>query len=82
MNTVVTLQTIYYFRSSRTIEKMLVSNKIRSKHFYVYNYDGYSFRLFETKREVSDFFNFNIESKYHFDTEQSLENYLSNILIP
>lgn len=81
MNIVQTLQTIYYSRASRTIETILVSSKIKSKHFYVYNYEGYSFRVFETKREVSDFFNLNIESKFHFDTEHSLDNYLSNIPI-
>lgn len=81
MNSLQTLQTIYYSRASRTIETILVSNETKSKRFYVYNYEGYSFRVFETKKGVSDFFNLNIESKFHFDTENSLDNYLSNIPI-
>lgn len=81
MNTVQALRTIYYSRFSRTIETILVSNNIKSKYFYVYNYEGYSFRVFETKREVSNFFNLNIESKSHFDTEYSLDNYLSTYQI-
>ena len=77
MNSIQTLRTIY-LRASRTIETILVSNNFHSKHFYLYNHEGYSFRVFETKKEVSNFFNLNIESKLHFDTEQSLDNYLSN----
>jgi len=80
MNSLQTLRTIY-LRASRTIETILVSNDINNKHFYLYNYEGYSFRVFETKKEVSDFFNLNIESKLHFDTEHSLDNYLSNLPI-
>lgn len=79
MNSLQTLQTIYYSRASRTIETVLVSNKIKSIHLYIYNYEGYSFRVFETKKGVSDFFNLNIESKFHFENENSLDNYLSNI---
>ena len=81
MNSLQTLQTIYYLRASRTIETILVSNKIKSKRFYIYNYEGYSFRVFETKKGVSDFFNLNIESRFHFDNENSLDNYLSNMPI-
>lgn len=80
MNSLHTLRTIY-LRASRTIETILVSNNIHSKHFYLYNYEGYSFRVFETKKEVSNFFNLNVESKLHFDTEYTLDNYLSNIPI-
>ena len=80
MNSLQTLRTIY-LRASRTIETILVSNKIHSKHFYLYNYEGYSYRIFETKKEVLDFFNLNIESKLHFHSEQSLDNYLSNLPI-
>lgn len=74
MNSSQTLRTIY-LRASRTIETILVSNNIQSKLFYLYNYEGYSFRVFETKKEVSDFFNLNVESKLHFDKEYSIDNY-------
>lgn len=80
MNSLQTLK-IIYLRSSRTIETIIISDKIHSKHLYIYNYEGYSFRVFETKKEVSNFFNLNIESKFHFNTEQCLENYLFNLKI-
>lgn len=38
---------IEYLRPSRTIETALVSMGNLSKVFYVYNYEGNSFRLFE-----------------------------------
>lgn len=81
MNTLFTTNTIYYTRASRTIETILVSNNIGTKPFYIYNYEGYSFRVFETKKEVSNFFNLNVESKFHFDTEVELDDYLMNVKI-
>lgn len=79
MNTLNTIRTIYYTRASRTIETILLTNEIISKPFYVYNYEGYSYRLFETKKEVSNFFNYNVESKFHFDSDEELDDYLMNI---
>jgi hypothetical protein len=81
MNTINTFQTIYYKRSSRTIETVMVSNGNERKKIYVYNYEGYSFRVFETRKEVSNFFNLNIESKFHFNNEESLDNFLINLNI-
>lgn len=81
MNTFTTINTIYYTRASRTIETILVSNNVAVKHFYVYNYEGYSFRVFETKKEVSNFFNHNVESELHFDSDEELEDYLMNVKI-
>ena len=81
MNTLSTTNTINYSRSSRTIETILVSNEMKTKFFYIYNYEGYSFRVFETKKEVSNFFNLNAESKFHFDSEVELDDYLMNVKI-
>ena len=81
MNTINTCQTIYYKRSSRTIETVMVSNGNECRKIYVYNYEGYSFRVFETRKEVSNFFNLNIESKFHFNNEECLDNFLINLNI-
>ena len=79
MNIINTCHVIYYGRASRTIETVLVSNEIVSKTFYVYNYEGYSFRVFETKKEVSNFFNYNVHSEFHFDSDEELDDYLMNV---
>ena len=79
MNTLLTTNTIYYTRASRTIETILVSNNNAEKTFYVYNYEGYSFRVFETKKDVSNFFNHNVDSEFHFDSDEELDNYLMNV---
>ena len=81
MNTLSTTNTIYYTRSSRTIETILVSNAVNAKLFYVYNYEGSSFRVFETKKELSNFFNLNVESKFHFDREEEMDEFLMNVKI-
>lgn len=76
MNSISTTHTIYYYRASRTIETILASNGSVSREFYMYNYEGNSFSLFETKKDVSNFFNSNIKSKVHFKNEQDLDNFL------
>ena len=60
MNTLNTIRTIYFGRASRTIDIILVTSQIDANYFYVYNYEGNSFRVFKTKKDVSNFFNFNI----------------------
>ena len=63
------------------METILVSNAVNAKPFYVYNYEGYSFRVFATKKELSNFFNYNVESKFHFDREEEMDEYLMNVKI-
>lgn len=79
MNSLNTIRTIYYKRASRTIETILATNGINAKPFYIYNYGGYSYRLFETRKEVSNFFNYNVESKFHFDSEKELDDFLIGV---
>ena len=81
MNTLSSTNTIYYTRASTTIETILVSDSIGAKPFYVYNYEGYSFRVFETKKDVSNFFNLGLESILYFDNEVELDDYLINVKI-
>lgn len=68
-----------YLRSSRTIETVLVSNSNFNQVFYVYNYEGYSFRVFETILSLVNFFQENIESDFHFDTDAELDNFFSKV---
>lgn len=68
-----------YLRSSRTIETVLVLNSNFNQVFYVYNYEGYSFRVFETILSLVNFFQENIESDLHFDTDAELDNFFSKV---
>ncbi len=68
-----------YIRGSRTVETVLVSNNNVRKVFYVYNYEGNSFRLFEGQLDFINFFQGKAESDYHFNTEKKLDNFLAQI---
>ncbi len=70
-----------YLRSSRTIETVEVCNSNTKKLFYVYNYEGNSFRIFDNVLNLIDFFEFNSNKYLHFDTEQELDNYFSKVFI-
>lgn len=70
-----------YLRSSRTVETILVSNYESKKVFYVYNYEGYSFRVFKTILALVNFFQNENESDLHFETESDLDNFFSKVAL-
>lgn len=78
MNTLLALN-VDYLRPSRTIETILISNKISEKVVFVYNYEGNSFRVFDNVITLINFFESNLESKYHFNSEIELDKFLSTI---
>lgn len=80
MNTFSTLNT-EYIRPSRTIETVLVSKGGFNKIFFVYNYEGNSFRLFESHLDLIRFFQDKSESDFHFNTENELDCFLSSVKI-
>ncbi len=78
MNEYKTIQT-EYLRPSRTIETVLVSYKNLSEVFFVYNYEGISFRLFKTHLELITFFQNKSECNFHFNTENELDIFLNEV---
>lgn len=80
MNKIELLQT-NYIRSNRTIDTVsltdLKSND-RQTVVYIYNYEGYHFRIFENIFEISNFL-LNEEHKIieDFDSEDNCYKYLS-----
>ncbi|WP_179021307.1 hypothetical protein [Winogradskyella forsetii] len=80
MNNLQTINT-EYLRASRTIETILVSNQETSDVFFVYNYEGYSFRLFENHFDLISFFLNGNDSQFHFSTESELDDFLSKVKI-
>lgn len=68
-----------YLRPSRTIETVIVKNKHLSNVFLVYNYEGNSFRVFNSNMSLINFFLNKSESDFCFNTEFELDNFFSNI---
>ncbi|MFG6687224.1 hypothetical protein ACGK9U_11610 [Mariniflexile sp. HNIBRBA6329] len=78
MNNFQTINTDY-LRASRTIETILVTKENSSKVFFIYNYEGSSFRVFETQLSLIHFFQNKTESNFHFNSEIELDHFLSKV---
>lgn len=78
MNDFTTINT-EYLRPSRTIDTILVSKNNLSQVFIVYNYEGYSFRLFKSHLKLILFFQDKTESDFHFETDEELDDFLSEV---
>jgi hypothetical protein len=80
MNTLQTINTDY-LKASRSIETILVTNEKSSKVFFMYNYEGNSYRVFENHLDLINFFQNKAECDFHFSTEKDLDYFLSNVKI-
>lgn len=80
MNSYTTLNT-EYIRPSRTIETVLVFKENLNQLFFVYNYEGNSYRVFENHLDLLRFFQNKKESNHHFSSENELDNFLSKVKI-
>jgi len=78
MNRLIKTLDTNYLRSSRTVETILVSDFKTERIFYVYNYEGYSFRVFETILNLMDFFCGNTDTNLHFENELELDDFFIN----
>ncbi|MGB3343551.1 MAG: hypothetical protein WBA61_06545 [Aequorivita sp.] len=80
MNTFQTIST-EYLRTSRTVEIVLVSHERLNKVFFIYNYEGNSYRVFENHLDLISFFQNKAECNFHFSTESELDYFLSQVEI-
>jgi hypothetical protein len=80
MNTLNQINTSY-LRPCRTIETTLVSNGSKNRTFFIYNYEGNSFRVFEDYLNLINFFQDKAEADYHFGTDAELDAFLENTII-
>ncbi|WP_299382462.1 hypothetical protein [uncultured Lacinutrix sp.] len=78
MNNFETINT-EYLRASRTIETVIVSNENSSTLFFIYNYEGISFRVFKTHIDLIHFFLNKSEGIIHFDNENAVDDFLSEV---
>ena len=67
---------IQYLRSSRTLEVLLVSNGSKKRTFYLYNYEGFHFRLFETLSNFVGFLKNESMNCLEFNDDYEVEKYL------
>jgi hypothetical protein len=70
---------ITYLRPDKTIETILVSNSTSEKTFWIYNYQGWFFRVFENLIDLIKFFDNAFEPKVFFEDEKELDQYLETV---
>ncbi|TDU43750.1 hypothetical protein BXY82_1168 [Gelidibacter sediminis] len=80
MNTFTTFQR-EYLRPSRTIETILVSKENLSQVYFIYNYEGNSFRVFKNHLDLILFFQDKTEGDFEFGTEEALDWFLAKVYI-
>jgi hypothetical protein len=69
---------VFYLQPSRTIETILLESIVKKRIVYVYNYEGWHFRVFYNIMEVINFFNDKFEPEISFEDEEELDKYLQN----
>ena len=67
---------VEYIRADRTIE--IISLKNSAELFYVYNYQGYHFRVFTKLLDLVNFFQFGTEPKYSCGSDEELDQFIEN----
>ena len=77
MNTFRTLD-LNYLQPSKTLETILVKNGSKERVLYVYNYEGWHFRVFISLQEIFNFFEDEFEPLISFESEAKLDNFLLN----
>ena len=79
MNAIQTIST-EYLRASRTIETVLITNTTTNKLFYIYNYEGWFYRVFNNLVDLNNFFDDAFEPAIWFEKEEALDNYLFGVV--
>ena len=80
MNSFTNIET-EYIRPSRTIETVSVSNTQIENLFYVYNYEGYLFRVFKSILSLIQFFEQESDCELCFNSETELDNFFSKVIL-
>lgn len=78
MNKIQTIDT-EYLRSDRSIDTIIVSQGVISKAFWIYNFEGIHFRVFDNFLDIHYFLNNSFETEYSFESEIELDNFLLNL---
>ena len=70
---------VSYIRPSRTIETILLKNKTKERVLYVYNFEGWHYRIFKNIINIIDFFDDKFEPEISFESDKELDKFLENI---
>jgi len=79
MKNQITQLSVDYIRPSRTVETYMISDKTNFNVLYVYNYEGWHFRVFNSVLNLIGFFNDKNESDFDFDDEEKLDKCLEEL---
>ena len=71
---------VFYIRSNRTIEIILVSNEQKERVFFVYNYEGCYFRVFMDILDLLNFFDNVSDVEFVYDDEEKLDKYFETVV--
>ena len=72
---------VFYVRSNRTIETILVCNEQKERVFFVYNYEGCHFRVFMNILELLNFFGNVFDPEIVYEDEEELDKYLETVVL-
>lgn len=67
---------VEYITASKTIE--IVSLKNSDSLFYIYNYEGYHFRVFTELLSLMNFLQYGVEPKHTFSNDEELDGFISS----
>ena len=78
MNTFHTID-VSYLRPSRTIETVLLKNETKERVLYIYNFEGWHFRVYNNLIDLINFFDDNFEPEVSIESDHELDRYLESI---
>ncbi|WP_020404563.1 hypothetical protein [Gracilimonas tropica] len=64
-----------YIRSDISVETVQLTMDDKRKTFWVYNYQGISYRLFKSKKELNKFLKGQSSTHFSFDSEKELDTH-------
>jgi len=67
-----------YLTPNKTIETISASNGVNEKAFFIYNYKGVSFRVFQSEQTLAGFWKGEADEDQHFETEKELDAFLAH----
>lgn len=70
-----------YITPTRSVEIIKVSNNLNSKIFFIYNFEGNYFRLFENTIDLISFFENQTDNYVDFKNDEDLDKYLINLVL-
>lgn len=68
-----------YFRSSRSIEILLLDKGDWKQTIFIYNYEGLYFHYFESLVRIIQYFEIGLEPNRSFFSEQDLDDFLKTL---